>query len=268
MTSQLMKRDFSLQDKEVQTLVNLGLTVLQAKVYTTLAKWGTSTGRMTAKMAQGAPQDVYRILDELQEKGLVEKIISKPAMYEVTSFKDGVSTLLKNKKEEYIEIEKQVQMMANNFCETKNQNALHEKLQFIMFSDFTPVMKKWEKLADMAKKRIDIVAPLKMNQKMVFHEWPYIKRATSRGVKIRIITKKANYESASKKLKPLSKKPLLELRYLPDRSAPFEIHIFDRQEVTFALSEKPTPDLLTDNPNIIKLAEAYFEKLWGSALAN
>jgi sugar-specific transcriptional regulator TrmB len=261
MTSQLMNRDLSPQDKEVQTLVNLGLTVLQAKVYTALAKSGTSTGRMTAKMAQVASQDVYRILNELQERGLVEKIITKPAMYEVASFKDGISALLQNKKEEYIEVEKQVQMMTNYFCETKNQNALPEKLQFIMFSDFTPVKKKWEKLADMAKRRIDIVAPLKINEKNIFHDWPYINRAIRRGVKIRIIAKKANGESSSK---PLSKNPLFELRYLPEVATPFGIHIFDEQEVTLALSENPLPGLWTDNPNVIELAETYFEKMWNN----
>jgi hypothetical protein len=39
-------------DESVQTLVNLRLTVLQAKVYIALAKSGTSTGKTTAKVAQ------------------------------------------------------------------------------------------------------------------------------------------------------------------------------------------------------------------------
>ena len=58
------------QEETVQTLVNLGLTVLQAKVYLSLAKSGVSTGRATAKAAKVASQDVYRVLIELQEKGI------------------------------------------------------------------------------------------------------------------------------------------------------------------------------------------------------
>ena len=144
MLSQLRKRDMSPQGKSVQTLVDLGLTVLQSKVYITLIKSGPSTGRITAKMAQVAPQDVYRVLTELQEKGLVEKIIAKPAMYKATTFKESISVLLQNKKEEYIEIEKQVKIMANNFSENKNQDVLPEKLHFIMFSEYALIEKTWK----------------------------------------------------------------------------------------------------------------------------
>jgi sugar-specific transcriptional regulator TrmB len=255
-------------NEAVQTLVNLGLTTLQTKVYITLAKSGTSTGRTTAKMAQVASQDVYRILNELQEKGLVQKIITKPAMYRATTFKESLSILLENKKGEYIEIEKQVKMMANNFCETKNENVLPEKLQFIMFSEYTLIRKLWEKLTDMAKDSIDIAVPLKMNEKIISHDWPYIKRAVRRGVKIRIVSSKVDGESSSRNPKFLSENPLFEHRYLPEVAIPFGIHIFDRQELTFALSEKPLPGLRTDNPNVIKLAEAHFEKMWTSAKKN
>jgi sugar-specific transcriptional regulator TrmB len=70
---------------------------LQAKVYIALAKLGTLTGRVTAKEAKVASQDVYRVLAELEEKNLVEKIIVTPNKYRPVPVQDVLSILLKQK---------------------------------------------------------------------------------------------------------------------------------------------------------------------------
>ena len=107
-----------------------------------------------------------------------------------------------------------------------------------------------------------------MDRKTIFYDWPFMKRAIRRGVQVRIITKKTKGESSLSNPKPLLEDPLFELRYLPGIGIPFGIHIFDKQEVTFSLSEKPVPGLRTDNPTVIKLAEVYFENIWNNAQAN
>jgi sugar-specific transcriptional regulator TrmB len=256
------------RDEAVQTLINLGLTFLQTKVYITLIKSGASTGRTTARKAQVASQDVYRILNELQEKGLIEKIVTKPAMYKATPFKEGVSVLLQNKKEEYLEIEEQAKMVNDLSFENINPDTMQEKLHFIIDSEYTLIKKAHEKMAKIAKKSIDIIVPLRMNQRMVFHDWSFLERAARRGVKIRIITQKANGESSSRNPKTLSEDLLFEHRYLSELSIPFGIHIFDKLEMTFSLSKKPVPGMRTDNPNVIKLAETYFENMWTKAQIN
>jgi sugar-specific transcriptional regulator TrmB len=254
------------QDEAVQTLVKLGLTVLQAKVYIALAKLGTSTARTTAKLAQVASQDVYRVLADLQEKGLVEKIIAQLTMYKATPIKEGLSILLQNKKEEHIETEKQAKTIFNSFYENDNQNILNENVQFTITSKWSLLIKMHEKLADRTKKSIDFIIPVKMSKQMLFHNCLYIKRAIRRGVKIRAITQKVNGESMSRNPKPLSKNPLFELRYLPETSIPFGMHIFDKEEVTLAMSEKkPMPSLWTNNLNVVRLAEDYFENIWNIA---
>jgi len=254
-----------LENKEVQTLVNLGLTVLQAKVYLALSKLGASTGRITAKQAQVASQDVYRILAELQEKGLLEKLIAKPTIYKATPITIGLSILLKNKKQEYNATEKQVKKMSDDLGETINQNAFPGNLQFTVVSESTLIKKKHERLADDAKKSIDIMVPVKMNMKMVLFVWPYIARALKRGVKIRLITQRDDAESASTNMQLLENQPFFEQRYLPEASFPVEMHIFDKQEVTFSLSEKPIPILQTNNHNSVLVSEACFESMWKQA---
>lgn len=66
----------------------------------------------------------------------------------------------------------------------------------------------------------------------------------------------------------INQNPLFELRYLPETAAHFGMHIFDKQKVTLAISEKMMPSLWTNNPYVAKLAEAYFENMWNNAQTN
>jgi sugar-specific transcriptional regulator TrmB len=102
------------QDETVETLVNLGLTVLQARVYIALSRLGTQTGRATAKAARVAPQDVYRVLSELQEKGLIEKIISKPNQYRSAPVIQGLSMLLHDRNQQTYRLKKAVSKICKN----------------------------------------------------------------------------------------------------------------------------------------------------------
>ena len=256
-----------LKEEATQTLFNLGLTVLQAKVYIALARLGTSTGRATAKEAQVASQDVYRVLSELQEKGLAEKIISKPTMYKAIPLKEGLSILLKNKKEEYIKTEKQAKLISDSFFGNETADVFPENLRLTIISKITLVRKTNEKLADMTQKSIDIAVPIKMDEKMAFYDWPHIKRASKRGVKIRAITQKVN-EKETGNPRAISKNTFFELRHLPETAIVFGMHLFDKQEVTLSMSGKPIPVLRTKNPAIVKISEAYFENMWSNAQPN
>jgi sugar-specific transcriptional regulator TrmB len=256
------------QDEIVQTLVNLKLTVVQAKVYIALAKLGTSTAKPITKEAHVASQDVYRVLGELQEKGLVQKLIAKPAMYKATPINEGLPILLQNKKEEYTEIEKQVKKVAKDFQENLNQNIEQEELQFSITSEWMLLSNMHEKMSDATEKRIAIILPGKISERRLFRYSPSLKRAMRRGVKIRLITETNDGEAITKNKnrEPLSKEPTFEQRYLPKNNIQFGMHIFDEQEVTLALSEKkPMLSLWTNNAHVAKLAGAYFENLWNTA---
>ena len=58
-----------LQDNDAQLLNELGLTILEAKVYLALAKTGKTTIATISKTSKVARPDVYRTLAKLQEKG-------------------------------------------------------------------------------------------------------------------------------------------------------------------------------------------------------
>ena len=60
---------------EINTLIRLGLTLRQAKTYLALLQTGISTTRTIALTSKIPRPDIYRIMSELEELGLREKII-------------------------------------------------------------------------------------------------------------------------------------------------------------------------------------------------
>ena len=92
-------------DLSVQTLGQLGLTALQAKIYLAIVFSQKAAVGKIASMSKVARPDVYRVLPSLEENGLVKKIISSPAVYEATPLKQGCDLLLQRKKEEYTRIQ-------------------------------------------------------------------------------------------------------------------------------------------------------------------
>jgi len=247
------------KEEAIQTMASLGLTVLQAKVYLTLVCSGPSSGRTAANLAKIASNDVYRVLDELQEKGLVEKIIAKPTAYKAIEIENGLSLLLQNKKEEYVQTEKKAKILSETIG--KNNNVAPKALeQLTVTSHEKSLAKLHERLSNNAAESIDFICPLKMSTNKLFEFFPYLKLACNRGIKVRVITvaDKRNLET------PVFSSSFFESRFLPDNSL-FGLHIFDKRILTTAITEKSVPSLFTDNAHIVKLAETYFNAIWVNA---
>ena len=83
-----------LKNEDIEALVCLGLSTLQARVYLALTNLGRANTKSLAKNSNVARQDIYRITAELQELGIIEKIIAIPNEYRVTSLQDGIKILL------------------------------------------------------------------------------------------------------------------------------------------------------------------------------
>ena len=201
-------------DDSIQTLINLGLTILQAKVYITLAKSGASTARTTAKVAQVAPQDVYRVLAELQENGLVEKIIDKPTMYKANPVKESLSILLKNKKQEYIEAEKQAQVFFNNFNENNNQNVSNEKVQFAMVSGKEAIIQRLKEAILKTNTSVCVVTSEKRFSDAILEFEKIYQQVSEKGVSIKIATNRhIPAEEVLKIMENQSKNSSFEVKY-------------------------------------------------------
>ncbi len=87
-----------LTDENIRTLVGLGLSSTQAKISLALARIGPSTVSEISDASAVARPDTYRALVELEKKGLIEKIVSTPNMYELIPLSEVLSTINWTKK--------------------------------------------------------------------------------------------------------------------------------------------------------------------------
>lgn len=257
------------QDECVQILTNLGLTLLQAKIYLALSKVGKATIKTTAKASNIARQDVYRIVPALQELGLAEKIVDAPTMYKATPLKEGISILLQNKTREYTELQQQTIELLNNFHESNGKTQVEDEgQQFSVISSETLLFKRLAEKDNAVQSSIDVAGKWEGIRFMVFHRSQDFQKSMNRGIRIRVITEKHESDKPTEEqIQTLALNPLFAIRYL---SAPIPVKtvIHDRTEVNMCIaipSVDDTPSLWSNNPQFVKIMVAYFEELWNKA---
>ncbi|MCW4018846.1 MAG: hypothetical protein NWF00_09260 [Candidatus Bathyarchaeota archaeon] len=177
-------------DEAAPTIVKLGLTFLQAKVYLALVTLGTSTGRTAAKVAKVASQDVYRVLAELQEKGLVEKVIGKPNRYNPTPIQEGICLLLKRKAKEYKENERKAEEILDDFKRKQQENTENNEFQFLMLTTKDANARKIHEGTSRIERGVDVIDSWVSFKYSILIYAEEIAKCVKRKVKVRFITDK------------------------------------------------------------------------------
>jgi len=258
------------EDERAQILVNLGLSLLQAKIYLTLVQTGQATIKEIAKASGIVRQDIYRIVPSLQELGLAEKILNVPTMYKPTPIKEGCYLLLQNKTREHVKLQKKTIALVKNLHEKNNKTLLQEEdSQFVITSSGTLLHKRLGEGHQMAQKSIYIIGEWQTTRTMVFYRFTDFKRALKRGTQIRIITEKHEDDKSTQKIiRTLMLNPLFETRYVAMPST-LKMVIHDEKEVNMCIAippDKDVPSLWSNNPQFVKIMVAYFQELWSKAV--
>jgi len=263
--SQMENNSKTKDDEPIQTFMSVGLTLLQAKLYLALAKLGSSGGgvRKISHESNIARQDVYRILPELEKLGLAVKIISSPATYRGTPLENGFSTLLNRKSEEYIQLQKRAKLLFDNFTVDSAVEHQEKISQFEITSERNLYFMRVGKGLKRAEKSLNIICSKEGIRTIASQAVEEFERAMERGIKIRVLTDEFGTVAASKSILRLKSNPNFELRLL---SGPFTVGLamFDCKEVNIGITATIVPALWTNNDNVVKLAEVYFENTWNN----
>jgi sugar-specific transcriptional regulator TrmB len=103
------------QDADIETLHSLGLTILEAKVYSTLVVPENADVKGIARSLNIAKCEVYRALSALEKLGIVEKILTIPSEYKAIPIEEASLILLDKKTAEYNELQNKTQQLVANF---------------------------------------------------------------------------------------------------------------------------------------------------------
>ena len=128
----LEKNDSLNSFEKIRTLTDRGLTSAQSKIYLTLLKMGhTSIGKIALDSRVARP-DTYRVVSELQELGIVEKIVASPTEVKPLPIEDAINILMLRKTKENLEVSKRANKLVEIVKkETKERNPT-ENSQFAL----------------------------------------------------------------------------------------------------------------------------------------
>jgi sugar-specific transcriptional regulator TrmB len=256
------------KDIDLKAMSTIGLTETQARVYLTLVNLETAKATNLWKKAGVARQDIYRILAELEKKGLVERIIKEPTEFKAITIREGISLLLNTKLIEYNEIEKMAKGILARFNANKNRKGLNAEYEFFLRK--SPIVNLERDLEALERvQTLKIIDSWSSFRHAVaeIQEYP---RVAKRGIEVRVLTdfpiegEKIFNESVVKMIK----NGFLKIRHL--QTPPVcVIVILDKNEVKIITEEvnysPNAPYLMSNNPCFVKLCQDYFERLWCEA---
>jgi len=256
-------------DDDTKTLMALGLTLVQAKTYLTLASAEALTIKEISKASKIPRTDLYRTMTDLKEFSLIEKIIGNPNKYKAAPIKQTIKQLIKNKKKETNEIAKKATKLANKLEKKTIKETQNTQNRFILIpSKRTPI--KIAEAINRSNKTIDLLVSIQRFSRGFDVFFEKLERSWKKKVKWRIILEippDKNYSYSNVKL--CQKQSSCEIRFLP---SPINTAtgIYDQKEVFIIENPKAgladSPALWTDNKSLISLVKDYFEFLWITSL--
>jgi len=260
----------NIRDEGIQTLMELGLTLLQAKTYLALCAFGNATIKTISKATSIAKQDVYRVMPKLQELGLVEKMVAAQATYRAVPVESATSALFQRKTQEYSNLQEKTAELISCFRNNNlNKPVQEEDSQFRVISEKKLLYRLLDERNRTVQKSLDVSGTWKGTKGALFRiELKDFERAMKKGVRMRWITETHEEDKQAEKiLKTLTKYPLFEIRYFSP-PPPLQTAIYDEKEVSMCIVLPPSNEVTSiwsNNPMLVKLIANYYEEIWKSA---
>jgi sugar-specific transcriptional regulator TrmB len=252
----------------VETLNQLGLSHLESKIYLALCKYQDLSTKTISRLTKTPQPDTYRVLAKLQEKGLVEKIIKRPAKFKIVPCDKGINSLLERKKAEFVDLEKNTKLSLSSLKErTITESGENQGLQFVLIPQREAVVDKIRVAIDRARKSVDLFLSWKRflpGMTVTFAE--NVEKAWKRGVRFRIVVENpSTAEEAEQAMQISGKSPFCKIRFL--RGFPKTvIGTYDKKEVFIIVNPKESllgsPALWSNSQSLISLVKDYFDFLW------
>jgi sugar-specific transcriptional regulator TrmB len=263
-----MSKMSELKDSRLENLQKLGLTPLQARIYTVVLDSGKEKIQTISKIANVDRSNTYRTILHLQNMGLVEKMLGSPNIYQAIPIKDAVSALIDLKKDEYDKMQK----VATELMRKDLTNVLGHSEKEYEFKIINMKKRAGIKLVIDACKNIRESFDLLINKQTFCDSVIDLAEeqltCVRRGIKYRVITEKINSKPLQKKLASFMLESNFQIRYIP-KAPEAEMAINDKKVAHidllpyFKLGERT--QLITDHPACIKMFQNHFDKLWNEA---
>ena len=260
-----------LEFSELQVLIDLGLTLKQARVYRALARSGSLRVSTISKISKVARPDVYVILPKLQELGLVEEIIETPFKYKATPMNESLTLLLDRRREQYEKLRAETRLLLDTLkIESKKTTNQLKGSEFVLIPKGRHVIERIGTAIAQAQISMRFLLSWKrFSRGMVSTFAENMETAWAKNVDQRLIIENPlKSETAAELIQLCEEKPSCQIKFI--RNCPnIVLGIYDRKEVFLIVNPKTdlpdSPALWSNNTSFVTLAENYFDNLWLTA---
>ena len=260
----------SFEDGDLQLLTQIGFTKTQAFLYLKILELEEADARTLAKKTSIPRAMVYRVLDELQRKGLVEKEIGVPHKFRGVPIEFGLQTLMaEHLKQHEILQAKTKKLLRKLQINHKKEQAKPEENKFLIIEGRERILETIRRQHANVQRSVYIMTILPRWLQIIQHCRECYEKALDRNVEYRVIIEKTNFEIAfPEKIECLLKKNSFAIRFYPGILGN-NLAIFDQNEVTFnyfpSQSLKESPIIWTNHPSFVLMAQDHFDKVWKSS---
>ncbi|MCW4019123.1 MAG: helix-turn-helix domain-containing protein [Candidatus Bathyarchaeota archaeon] len=259
-------------------LTELGLTKLQINIYLVLNKLGNAPIKAIAENARIDRAHTYQVIAKLQEMGLVQKIVSKPNLFNPLPLQEGMQILFERKIAEFKEFEENTRKKIEGIKQQELDRLVqNEESRIVLTEGKEANMRIFAKLFKNIKTTYDgiFICPENFCRyilRILDGTEITTRKLLDNDVKFRLIICNIEEKKVPTKIieaiKKLNQKGTFDIRYTRDGTAS-QFGIIDGKE-TYMLTGTASnvhekPSLTSNNPVIVAMAQGYFEKMWQKA---
>ncbi len=230
-----------------------------------LLKVGVARARVVSGVAGVVRQEVYRVLLELWQLGLVHKNLTVPVSYVAVPFPEAVKVLFAARASELTLISQKATHVTEKFSQTPPARATLESPCFGMVCEGEGGRKYGTALQG-AQGCVELVCGWVRFRQLCFHFEEELKAALKRGVRVRVVVERSPKQSFPKWVSALNN-PAFELKTVPTAPAA-TIAVFDGAEVAVAFDGAVRlaagPDLWSRHVGLVAVCRGYFDRLWAA----
>jgi sugar-specific transcriptional regulator TrmB len=253
-----------ISEEETNLLMRIGLTKNQTNVYLALLKLDEANAIQLARNTSLPSAVLYRTITELQKKGLIEQILSKPFRFKATTLNVGLQMLLDEKAQDYEELTKmaKILLLSRKSCRIEPPEKSNHNLRIIEGKKrIFQVMKDQHSAV---QREVGILSTLNRWLQIVYDSDDEYNKALARKVKYNVILEAHEPENRIKfpeNVLNLLEKPNFSL-WLSNAPLVCNLAFFDEQEVTInffpSKSLTESPIIVTRHPSFIRMSIDHF----------
>jgi sugar-specific transcriptional regulator TrmB len=256
-------------ERNVEMLIDFGLTGNQARVYLAIARLKLATVGQISKVSKVRREDVYRILPKLEKMGLAEKLLGKPSKIRATPVEEALSVLIKHEedtaRERVSSLKAKTETFLKHFAQAPNLE-VEEKAHFALLSKRENIIARMLTMVKNAEKEINIVFSRSQITQFIHTFSDQFKKNIRKGVKIRVVSELPDYKDSLPRLieERVSPGNSLDLRYTDLPSSHYMMA--DYKEALISTTTEGNmaehPCLWTNSDSLVGVFQGDFENLW------